>query len=271
MSEPVFQTPVFQTIARAIRDVSGLALSPDKGYLLQARLAPMMQRRGFANLGELASRLPTAEGAALVREMAEATTTNETSFFRDVLPFRQLAETIFPELDAARAPGQPIRIWSAACSSGQEAYSLAMTAMESGCRRRLDILGTDLAPAMVERARTGIYSAFEMERGLSTAQRGRWFKPEGDAWRVAEELRRCCRFEVGNLLGDLRGLGSFDVIMLRNVLIYFDSATKERVAAACAAHLAPDGVICLGAAETLLGLKAPLLQVPGLRGAWRRA
>ena len=270
MSEPAFQTPVFQTIARAIRDVSGLALSPDKGYLLQARLAPMMQRRGLASLGELASRLPTAEGAALVREMAEATTTNETSFFRDVVPFRQLAETTFPELDAARAPGQPIRIWSAACSSGQEAYSLAMTALESGCRRRLDILGTDLSPAMVERARSGLYSAFEMERGLSTAQRSRWFRPEADGWRVVEELRRCCRFEVGNLLGDLRGLGTFDIAMLRNVLIYFDSATKERVVAACTARLAADGVLCLGAAETLLGLKVPLAQLPGLRGMWRR-
>jgi chemotaxis protein methyltransferase CheR len=271
MTEPAFQAPVFQTIARAIRDVSGLALSPDKGYLLQARLAPMMQRRGLASLGELASRLPTAEGAALVREMAEATTTNETSFFRDVVPFRQFAETILPGLDAARAPGQPIRVWSAACSSGQEAYSLAMTAMESGCRRRLDILGTDLAPAMVERARNGIYSAFEVERGLSPAQRTRWFRQEADGWRVAEELRRCCRFETGNLLGDLRSLGTFDIIMLRNVLIYFDPATKERVAAACAVHLATDGVLCLGAAETLLGLKAPLVQAPGLRGAWRRA
>ncbi|NGM21748.1 chemotaxis protein CheR [Roseomonas stagni] len=261
----------FNEIARAIRAVSGLALSADKGYLLKARLAPMMKQRGLASLTDLASRLPTAEGPALLREMAEATTTNETSFFRDVTPLRQIAEVVLPELDAARPAGAPIRVWSAACSSGQEAYSLAMAAEEAGSRRRLDILGTDLSAAMVERARAGLYTAFEMERGLSTAQRTRWFREERSGWRVAEAVRRCCRFEVLNLLGDLRSLGTFDIVLLRNVLIYFDPPTKERVVAACAAHLAPDGVICLGATETLLGLQAPLAPVAGLRGVWRRA
>ncbi|WP_203071284.1 CheR family methyltransferase [Falsiroseomonas ponticola] len=261
----------FTEIARAIRAISGLALSADKGYLLKARLAPMMKQRGLSTLTELASRLPTAEGPALLREMAEATTTNETSFFRDVLPIRQIAEAVLPELDAARPPGAPIRIWSAACSSGQEAYSVAMAAEEAGCRRRLDILGTDLSAAMVERARGGLYTPFEMERGLSAAQRMRWFRQEAEGWRVAEQLRRCCRFEVLNLLGDLRTIGTFDIVLLRNVLIYFDPPTKERVVAACAAHLAPDGVICLGATETLLGLQAPLVPVPSLRGVWRRA
>jgi chemotaxis protein methyltransferase CheR len=261
----------FAEIARAIRAVSGLALSADKGYLLKARLAPMMQKRGLQSLTDLAHRLPTAEGPALLREMAEATTTNETSFFRDVTPIRQIADTIMPELDAARPVGAPIRIWSAACSSGQEAYSLAMAAEEAGSRRRLDILGTDLSLAMVERARAGLYTTFEMERGLAPAQRTRWFRQEAEGWRVAEALRRCCRFEVLNLLGELRTVGTFDVVMLRNVLIYFDPPTKERVVNACAAHLAPDGVICLGATETLLGLRAPLAPVPGLRGVWKRA
>jgi chemotaxis protein methyltransferase CheR len=263
--------PAFADLARAIRDVSGLALSPDKDYLLASRLAPMMRRRGIASLSELARRLPGTEGPALVREMAEATTTNETSFFRDVTPFRQLAETILPALDAARPPGQALRIWSAACSSGQEAYSILIAAAEARFHRRLDILGTDLSAAMVERAREGLYNSFEVERGLSAPQRQRWLREEAQGWRVAEELRRPCRFEVGNVLGELRGLGSFDVIFLRNVLIYFDPPTKERAVAACARQLAPDGYLCLGATETLLGLKAPLVQVPELRGIWRRA
>lgn len=262
--------PAFHELARAIQGVSGLHLSPDKGYLLAARLGPLMRKRGVGSLAELARRLPQ-EGAALLREMAEATTTNETSFFRDITPFTQLTGRILPALDSARPAGAPIRIWSAACSSGQEAYSIAIAAAEARYPRRLEILGTDLSPAMVERARAGLYTQFESERGLSPTQRARWMVEGAEGWRVVPELARQCRFSIGNLLGDLGALGSFEVIFLRNVLIYFDPPTKERVVAACAARLAPDGVLMLGATETLLGLKAPLAQVPDLRGCWRRA
>ncbi|NKE43298.1 protein-glutamate O-methyltransferase CheR [Roseomonas frigidaquae] len=263
--------PGFTEIARAIHGLSGLALSPDKGYLLRNRLAPIMQQRGLASLSEVARQLPTAEGPRLLRELAEATTTNETSFFRDVLPLRQIAEVVVPALDAARTPGVPLRIWSAACSSGQEAYSLAIALAEAGCTRRLEIFGTDLSSAMVARAREGLFSRFEVDRGLAAAQRDRWFREEAGGWRVAEPLRRQCRFEVVNLLGDLRGLGRFDVVLLRNVLIYFDLPTREKVVTGCVAQLAPDGAICLGATETLLGLTVPLAPHPSLRGVWRRA
>jgi chemotaxis protein methyltransferase CheR len=263
--------PVFRQIADAIRSVSGLMLTDDKGYLLDSRLAPILRARGLRSLSDLARRLPTAEGPALLREMAEATTTNETSFFRDTSPFRQLTETILPALDASRAPGIPLRVWSAACSSGQEAYSIAIAAAEARFARPLDILGTDLSPAMVDRARAGLYSGFEADRGLSPAQRARWMTQETNGWRVAQDLRASCRFQVGNLLADLRPLGTFDLIFLRNVLIYFDGPTKERVVAACVARLAPDGFLCLGATETLLGLKVPVRPVPSLRGVWQPA
>ncbi|NKC34538.1 CheR family methyltransferase [Falsiroseomonas selenitidurans] len=262
--------PGFAEIARAIHGVSGLALSPDKGYLLKTRLAPIMERRGLANLSELARRLPTADGPVLLRELAEATTTNETSFFRDGLPLRQIVDQVLPVLDATHPPGTPLRIWSAACSSGQEAYSLAIAAAEAGIARRLDILGTDLCSAMVSRAREGLFTRFEVERGLTPAQRSRWFREERGGWRVAEPIRRQCRFEVANLLGDLRGLGTFDVLLLRNVLIYFDLPTRQKVVTACTAQLAMDGALCLGATETLLGLTVPLVPLPGLRGLWRR-
>jgi chemotaxis protein methyltransferase CheR len=257
--------PSFQAIARAIQGVTGLALTADKDYLLASRLAPMMRRRGLRTLGELAQRLPTADGPALIREMAEATTTNETSFFRDTAPFTQLTQHLLPSLG-----GGPLRIWSAACSSGQEAYSIAMATAESGFGPRVSVLGTDYSPAMVERARAGLYSAFEVQRGLAVPLRDRWMAREGDQWRVAAELRRRCRFEPGNLLSDLSALGSFEVVFLRNVLIYFDPPTKERVVNACAARLAAGGFLVLGASETLVGLRSRLVSTPH-HGVWRLA
>jgi chemotaxis protein methyltransferase CheR len=262
---------VFNDIARAIRDVSGLELSPSQGYLLNSRLAPILRERRLGGLDDLARRLTTSEGPLLAREMAEALTTNETSFFRDDTPFRHLGEHTLPMLDAARPPGQPLRAWSAACSSGQEAYSIAITASTIRLARPLDILGTDLSAAVVERARAGRYSAFEVQRGLSPEHLARWFRPDGDGWRVEEELRRRCRFQVANLLHDLSGLGTFDIVLLRNVLIYFDPPTKERVVTACARRLQRDGVLYLGSTETLIGLRTPLLPLPGWRGAWRLA
>jgi chemotaxis protein methyltransferase CheR len=261
----------FREIARAIQGVSGLCLSEDKGYLLTARLAPIMRSRGLSSLAEVAQRLPTGEGVGLLREIAEATTTNETSFFRDGGPFVQLTSEILPALDAARAPGVPLRVWSAACSSGQEAYSIAIATAETRPGRSLEVLGTDLSVAMVERARAGLYSEFEVQRGMAPAQRDRWLQREGEGWRISAELRRRCRFEVANLLGELRVFGTFDIVFLRNVLIYFDPPTKQRVIRACAAQLAPDGYLCLGATETVLGLDVPVVPVPGLRGFWRRA
>lgn len=259
----------YREIAHAIRDVSGIVLGPDQAYLLQARLAPLLRRRGLVSLDDFARRLPTREGPTLLREAVEAATTNETSFFRDDLPFRQLAEETLPALSATRMPGVPLRIWSAACSSGQEAYSVAMLAAELHLGRRVEIRGTDLCAAMVERAREGLYSSFEVRRGLSDAQLSRWFIAEEQNWRVAPQLRACCRFDVANLLGDLSHLGSFDLILLRNVLIYFDPPTKERVLESCVRRLAPGGRIMLGATETLLGLRTRLSPAPGQRGLWQ--
>jgi chemotaxis protein methyltransferase CheR len=259
----------FTDIARAIRDISGLELSPTQGYLLSSRLAPLLRTRRLAGLDDLARRLTTSEGPSLAQEMAEALTTNETSFFRDDTPFRHLVDYSLPTLDRLRPAGQPLRVWSAACSSGQEAYSVAMAATEANPSRRVEIVGTDLSSAVVERAREGRFTTFEVNRGLTPALLSRWFQRDGDQWRIAEELRRCCRFQVANLLGDLSGIGTFDIVLLRNVLIYFDPATKERVVASCTRRMARDGVLYLGATETLIGLQTALVPLPGWRGAWR--
>ena len=259
----------FREIARAIRDVSGLVLTPEQNYLLSARLEPVLRKRGIQNFDEMARRLASFEGAALVKEAAEATTTNETSFFRDDAPFKDLSEHTLPALSALRPAGQPIRVWSAACSTGQEAYSLAMIAAGLPGGRRVEIVGTDLSAPVVERAGQGFYSAFEVQRGLPEAMLARWFTAEPGGWRIAPGLRACCRFQVANLLHDLSHLGRFDIVMLRNVLLYFDPPTKEKVIETCTRQLAPDGYLYLGATETLLGLRTRLVPVAGRRGVWR--
>jgi chemotaxis protein methyltransferase CheR len=259
----------YQELARAIRGASGLVLGPDQDYLLHSRLAPMLRRRGLANLDELARRLSSQDGPTLLREVAEAVTTNETSFFRDDAPFRVIAEECFPALARTRAATTPLRIWSAACSSGQEAYSVAMLAASCLPGRRIEILGTDISSEMVLRAREALYTAFEVRRGLDETQLARWFRAEAGGWRAVPELRACCRFETANLLGELSQLGSFDLVLLRNVLIYFDPPTRERVIEACTRRLAPGGYLMLGATETLIGLRTRLTAVPGRRGLWR--
>jgi chemotaxis protein methyltransferase CheR len=256
---------IFESIARAIHGVSGMALQADQGHLLQARMAPLLRREGLPDLSALAQRLAAPGAAALLREAAEATTVNETSFFRDGLPFRLLAERILPELAASRPAGAPLRLWSAACSSGQEAYSLAMLAQG----RPLEILGTDLSREMVARARTGLYSAFEVRRGLSAGHLAAHFEREDEGtWRAGARLRSLCRFEVANLLHDLGTFGRFDVVFLRNVLIYFDLPTKRRVLLSVLRQVAPDGCLVLGAAESVLGLDVPLRPLPGFPGAF---
>lgn len=274
--------PAARQIAERVREVSGLVLGPGQGYLLSSRLAPLLDRHRLGGLEALAARLAggTACGTTLAQEAAEALATHETSFFRDGLPFRHLAEVALPRLAAARPPGTPLRVWSAACSTGQEAYSVAMLGRELQPAlggSRLSILGTDLCGHVLERARAGLYTAFEVRRGLSEERLARWLTPEtsgqshGPAWRIADSLREDCRFERANLVGPLGVAGPFDVILLRNLLIYLDPPTKERVLEACLRRLAPDGVLYLGAAETLLGLRARLSPLADYRGAYSPA
>lgn len=266
--------PAAWQIAQRVREVSGLVLGPGQGYLLSSRLAPLLARHRLPGLEALAGRLAGPAGLLLAREAAEALATHETSFFRDALPFRHLAGVALPRLAAARPPGAPLRLWSAACSTGQEAYSLAMLAREIQPAlggRAVEILGTDLCGTVLERARAGLYTAFEARRGLSAERRARWFTREGEGWRVAATLRADCRFEQANLVAPLGLAGPFDVILLRNLLIYLDQPTKERVLEACQQRLAPDGVLYLGAAETLLGLRTRLEPLAEYHGAHRPA
>jgi chemotaxis protein methyltransferase CheR len=263
----------FNFLAGLVKQRSGIVLTADKGYMLETRLGAMLRREGLAGLDALALRLRAPRAEPLAAEMVEALTTNESSFFRDGKPFDHLKK-LLPKLAAARAPGQPIRIWSAACSSGQEAYSVAMTAAELGPAlggRRVEILGTDLSQEMLQRSREGIFTQFEVQRGLPVQMLVKHFKQEGTRWQVAPELRAMVRWQAFNLLEDPRGLGRFDVIFCRNVLIYFDAPTKSRVLAALAGQVAADGVVYLGGAETVLGLTDRLVPTPGERGVYEAA
>ncbi|WP_027284060.1 CheR family methyltransferase [Rubritepida flocculans] len=260
----------FAFLTGIVRARSGGVIGPDQGYMLETRLAPLLKREGLPSLDALAARLRQPGTDALAQEMTELLTTNESSFFRDGKPFEHL-RTLIPRLHAARPPGQKLRIWSAACSTGQEAYSISILIAElqeadPGLRTRpFEILGTDITAAVLERARAGLYSQFEVQRGLPIRTLMKRFTQEEGRWRVKPEIAAPCRFQSFNLLGDPRILGRFDVIFCRNVLIYFDVPTKARVLERIAAQLAPDGALYLGAAETAIGVTRALAPLPGER------
>ena len=261
----------FAVLAQLLRDQSGLAIGPDRLYLLESRLAPLLREHGLADLDALALRLRGGGAAALAAAVVQAMTTNETTFFRDTTPFAHVRAQALPRLHAARPPAVPLRLWSAAASTGQEAYSLAMIAQELRPAlggRAVEIVGTDLATAPLARAREGLYTQFEVQRGLPVQMLVRHFRKDGEMWRIAEDLRAMASFREWNLLGDLRPLGRFDIVFCRNVLLYFDPPTKARVLDAVARQLAPDGVLYLGGAETVLGVSDRFAAVPGDRGVY---
>ena len=263
----------FETFATLLRNGSGLVIGPDKGYLLETRLAPILRDHRIADLDALAFRL-RGGGPVLEREVIEAMTTNESSFFRDDKPFVHVRAQALPKLHAVRPPGARLRIWSAAASTGQEAYSLAMLLAENRGAlggREVEILGTDIAREPLARAREGIYTQFEVQRGLPMTMLVKYFRKDGSNWRIADKIRGLASFREYNLLGDLRPLGTFDVVFCRNVLIYFDAPTKARVLEAIARQMAPDGMLYLGGAETVLGVTDRFVPMPGDRGVYALA
>ncbi len=261
----------FDALAGLLKSRSGLTIGQDKLYLLETRLAPILKREQFSDLNKLADRLRGPGSEALAADVVEAMTTNESFFFRDDKPFHHFRQQALPQLISRRPPGSTIRVWSAASSSGQEAYSLAIIVNE--CRpqlgdRRVEILGTDLAREQVARARAGVYTQFEVQRGLPVQILMKYFKKEDTGWRIAQTLRDMVQFREYNLLADLRGLGRFDIVFCRNVLIYFDQPTKTRVLEATAHQMAADGFLYLGGAETVMGITQRFAPLPQERGVY---
>lgn len=251
---------------------SGLDLTPDKRYLAESRLDPVCRARGLADLGTLVRMLRT-RAPEIERDVVEAMATNETLFFRDRAPFDELRRVVLPRLIRARAETRRLRIWSAAASTGQEAYSLAMLLDEVGglADWTVEILATDLSRKALDRARTGFFSQFEVQRGLSIRALMRHFTQHGTEWRISEALRAAVTFRELNLLDGFLSLGTFDVVFCRNLLIYLDADTKTDLLGRLARSLAPDGVLCLGAAETVFGLTNALAADPASPGFLVRA
>jgi chemotaxis protein methyltransferase CheR len=261
----------FDYLRRLLRERSGLVLAAEKQYLAESRLVPVARRHGMTNLGELIERLRSKSPAALIAEVVEAMTTNETFFFRDKLPFDHFRDTMMPALLAARAREKRIRIWCTAASTGQEPYSLAMLIKGMGAAvagYRFEIIATDLASEVLEKAKAGIYSLFEVQRGLPVQLLVKFFSQHGESWQLAPELRSMVQFRTLNLLNDFSPLGTFDIVFCRNVLIYFDQDNKVAVLNRIARQTADDGFLVLGAAETVIGLTDAFKPLADRRGLY---
>lgn len=263
----------FEVMATLVRERSGLVLSEDKAYLLESRLTPIMRKQGMNALEDLISAVKTKREEGLIGEIVEAMTTNESLFFRDSKPFDQLKTLIFPQLLKAREKTRKIRIWSAACSSGQEPYSVAMLIKEAGAAFTgwdIEIVATDLSVEMLTKASAGIYSQFEVQRGLPITLLVKYFKQDGDKWEIDPKLRSMVKFKPFNLMSDPKILGRFDIVLCRNVLIYFDQDLKRQVLNQISNVMADDGALYLGGAETVLGITEKFQPVTGQRGLYQK-
>ena len=238
-----------------IQRESGISLGEDKLYLLKSRLQPIVEAEKLRSLDDLCDRLRGAPSPALRRSVVEAMTTHETLFFRDPGVFDALRARLIPELAAMRASSKSLRIWSAACSSGQEPYSLAMLLLEAGFSDwNIEILGTDLSTKILERAANGVYPQIEINRGLPAPLLVKYFQRSGLGWLVKSDVRRLVRFTQFDLRNHPRALGQFDLVLCRNVMIYFDTETRKRILAGIRDVLRPGGFLLLGASETTFNL-----------------
>ncbi len=261
----------FEFISQLINKRSGLVLTEDKAYLLESRLMPVARKRGMKGLEDLISTIRTSEEEGLLREVTEAMTTNESFFFRDIKPFDTFRDVILPDLLENRAAKKSFRIWCAAASSGQEPYSLAMVMKEQAAKLTgwsHEIIATDISTEMLVKAGNGIYSQFEVQRGLPIQMLLKYFKKANDAWEIDPALRDMVTFKEFNLLNDPKVLGTFDVVFCRNVLIYFDQPTKTLILDWISRMIPADGRLFLGGAETVLGITDKFKPVPGQRGVY---
>jgi chemotaxis protein methyltransferase CheR len=261
----------FDYLRKLLRERSGLVLTAEKQYLAESRLLPVARKHGMGGLSDLVAKLKAAVATTLSVDVVEAMTTNESFFFRDKIPFEHFRDTIMPALMAAREREKRIRIWCAAAATGQEPYSLAMSLKGIGpslAGWRVEILATDISSEVLTKAKAGIYSQFEVQRGLPIQQLVKFFSKVGEAWQIAPEIRGMVQFRPLNLLNDFSSLGTFDLVFCRNVLIYFDQDTKVSVLNRLARQMPSDGFLVLGAAETVIGLTSAFKPMPDKRGLY---
>ena len=262
----------FEFLRDFLKTRTGLVVTSDKMYLLQTRLMPVARSNGFAVLDEMVAVCRAQPDGGLAQQVADAMNTHESLFFRDNAPFELFRTTILPELLKRREGKKRFRIWCAACSSGQEPYSLAMMLHDAAGQLdgwRPEILATDISAPVLKRAEEGLFSQFEVQRGLPVQMLLKHFTKELDSWRLSKAIRAMVRFQPFNLLSDPKALGRFDMVMCRNVLIYFDLETKAQVLDRVATVLEDDGVLFLGSAESTIGITESFCPVKAGRGVYK--
>lgn len=250
---------------------SGLVLAPGKDYLLESRLMPIARERGLTSLDSLVEELRRPGCEALQVAVTEAMTTNESFFFRDMTPFDHFREVMVPHMLETRAARRRFRIWCAACSTGQEPYSLSMILKEMADKLvgwNIEIVATDLSAEVLEKAKAGLYSQFEVQRGMPIQMLVKYFTQTGEMWTIDASIRAMVNFKPFNLLDNFAGLNTFDIVFCRNVLIYFDQPTKTDILNRVGGLLADDGYLVLGAAETIIGITDAFKQVPDRRALY---
>jgi chemotaxis protein methyltransferase CheR len=261
----------FEYVCRVVRDRSAVVLEPGKEYLVEARLAPLAGRLNLGSVAGLVGRLRSGADDGLADRVVEAMVTTETSFFRDRRPFEELRTTVLPDLIRRRANDRRLDVWCAACSTGQEPYSLAILLREHFPELRgwrVNVLATDLSAGVLARARAGRYTQLEVNRGLPAALMLKYFRQTGSDWELVEDVRRAVEFRELNLARPWPPLPPADLVLLRNVMIYFDVPTKKAILGRVATLLRPGGYLLLGGAETTLNLDDSFRRAEGLNGGF---
>jgi chemotaxis protein methyltransferase CheR len=258
----------FEFISQLLKRRSGLVLTPEKAYLIESRVAPLVRKHNLPGFEAVVMKM-RANDEKIIRDVVEAMTTNESFFFRDKTPFEHFEKLMLPKLLQTRASQKRVRIWCAAASTGQEPYSLAMIIKEKSLLLKdwkFEIIGTDLSTEVLDRAKAGLYSQFEVQRGLPVQMLVKYFTKDGDQYRIKDDIRQMVQYRPANLLDAFSGFGTFDIIFCRNVLIYFDEATKRQVLDRMAQLLPDDGYLLLGAAESVVGVTTTFTPHESARG-----
>ena len=262
----------FDWLRAFLKQQSGLVLSNEKQYLIESRLLPVARKAGLSTLSALIAKMKEPGQSVLAATVVEAMTTNESFFFRDKVPFEHFTETMLPKMLEARARDRRLRIWCAAASTGQEPYSLAMCLKEAEAKLagwRIEMIGTDLSSDVLDKAKAGIYTQFEVQRGLPINHLLKYFTQTGDTWQINSNLRSMVQYRKLNLLESFAALGQFDIVFCRNVLIYFDNQTKVDILQRISKQMPADGFLVLGAAETVVGLTDAFKPMTDKRGLYQ--
>ena len=271
MAEFIISPVDYDFIAKLLRDQCALVLDPGKDYLINSRLSPIAQRHGLTSIDHLVRRLRDTSDSSLVSDVVEAMVTTETSFFRDVHPFETLKKIVLPKLIELRRPQRQLNIWCAASSSGQEPYSIAMLLKEyfpDLAGWQINLTATDISHEMLQRSRAGRYSQLEVNRGLPTNLLLKWFRQEGGVWEIDEQIRRMMTFKPMNLAQPWPAMPLWDLIFLRNVMIYFDNDVKKSILGRVSRSLGDDGYLVLGGAETTFGLDNSFQRIETLKSGY---